>query len=299
MATETSSIDDILAGVKTPAQPETHENQYVEEPPPESNEVEEPESEDSGFERDYIDPNEEADEELTESPAAKEVDEYGNEAPPEKMYTLAELNDAKNKAVRERLARMKEDMTPQQAQQLQQHAQTFNADPNSTESWQDQLEQFVEQTFNKISQKEVARQHQDKERQAHEEFTQKFTDGMGRFGDFREVVGSQPFDDPMTYALRGMKDPAAFAYAASKRHPEELKRISSLSDPYAKMVEMGKLEERMRKKPSSTNAPRPITRTPEDTTSKVKPKETSSSIEDMIARSDARRMAQLKQRRNR
>lgn len=297
MATETSNIDDILMGRSADSQPaapdSTSDVDYeLDEKEGESEPLASP-----GFENDYIDPEEDTESKAGAPSDDKEFDDYGNEKPKERMYTLAELNDAKNQAVRERLARMK--ATPAEAQQLQQQTQSFNADPNSSEPWQEQLESFVEQTFNKISERQVTRQQQEREEAAQEEFREKFTEGMGRFGDFREVVGSQPFDDTMTYALRGMKDPAAFAYAASKRHPDELKRISGLSDPYAKIVEMGKLEERMRKASPGTKAPRPVSRTPEDSTIKIQPKEKEASIESLIARSEAKKLAQLKQRRSR
>lgn len=302
MATETSSIDDILMGGKTDTQPSTPESSLeIDYELDEKESESEPPQSPNGFENDYIDKEEDIEDKAAPPEDDKEFDDYGNEKPKERMYTLAELNDAKNTAVRERLARMKEsNMTPQQAQQLQQQAQSFNADPNSSEPWQAQLENFVEETFNKINQRQVTKQHAEREEAAQEEFREKFTEGMGRFGDFREVVGSQPFDDPMTNALRGMKDPAAFAYAASKRHPDELKRISGLSDPYAKIVEMGKLEERMRKAPVQTKAPRPVSRTSEDTTMKpTANKDKEPSIESLIARNDAKKLAVLKQRRNR
>lgn len=297
MATETSNIDDLLMGGKTdfqPATPESHpEIDYdLDEKESESESLQSP-----GFENDYID-QDESTEEAVAPEADKEFDDYGNEKPKERMYTLAELNDAKNKAVRERISRMKTDgMTQQDAQHLQQQTQSFNADPNSNEPWQEQLESFVEQTFNKISQRQVTQEQQAREAAVQEEFRDRFTQGMERFQDFRDVVGSQPFDDPMTYALRGMKDPAAFAYAASRRHPDELKRISSLSDPYAKIVEMGKLEERMRKAPASTKAPRPVSRTSEDSASKEKPKNSAPSIESLIAQSESKKLAKLNQRR--
>ena len=56
-----------------------------------------------------------------------------------------------------------------------------------------------------------------------------------------------------------MDDPAAFIYAAAKTQAPELERISKLSDPYSQAVELGRLEERMRKSRASVSgAPRPI-----------------------------------------
>ncbi len=119
---------------------------------------------------------------------------------------------------------------------------------------------------------------------------------MDRFTDFREVVGSQPIDDAMTLALRGMGDPSAFIYAASKRHPQEIERIAKLPDPYARMVEMGKLEERMRRNKPSTKAPRPLGRTKEDATTKVTPKQKDTTGDDLLAKADAKRLSTVKTR---
>ncbi len=227
----------------------------------------------------------------------KEYDDYGNTKAKPKTYTEEEVNDRINKAVRERLARLDRNGNNPSTQQVQQQAQqNFEYDPNAEGNWQQQLEVVIEQTVNKLSQKEVNRQQQQREERAQAEFHDKFTQGMDKFSDFREVVGAQPVTDPMTMALRGLKDPASFIYAASKRHPQELARISQLPDPVAQVLEMGKLEERMRKAAPGTKAPR----TKEDAGLPVKDKKNSEpSIEDMIAKADAKRMAQIKQRRSR
>jgi hypothetical protein len=100
----------------------------------------------------------------------------------------------------------------------------------------------------------------------------------------------------MTIATRAMSDPAAFLYAAAKRHPTELQRISNISDPYVQMVEVGRLEERMRKNKPVSKAPRPLTQTREDAT--VEHKEAKEpSIEELMAQADNRRMAKMKARR--
>ncbi len=142
-------------------------------------------------------------------------------------------------------------------------------------------------------------QRQERERQEHraqQEFAQKFTKGMERFGDFREIVGAQPIDDAMTLSLRAMNDPTAFIYAASKRHPKELERISKLPDPYARMVEMGRLEERMRKNKPTTKTPRPLGRTKEDVVMKPVVKEKDTSGDDLLAKADAKRLSQTRAR---
>ena len=102
----------------------------------------------------------------------------------------------------------------------------------------------------------------------------------------------------MTLATRAMADPAAFLYAAAKRNPEELERISKLRDPYAQMTEMGKLEERMRRNKPTTNAPRPLSRTTEDVglPEPKKQNKAEETIEDLIAKADAKKMNGMKGR---
>jgi hypothetical protein len=139
-------------------------------------------------------------------------------------------------------------------------------------------------------------ERQVREQNAEREFHGKFSKGMERFSDFRAVVGSQPVDDAMTLSLRGMADPSAFIYAASKRQPGELKRISELPDPYARMVEMGKLEERMRRNKPTTRTPRPLGRTREDATTKVTPKQKDTTGDDLLAKADAKRLSTVRTR---
>ena len=139
-------------------------------------------------------------------------------------------------------------------------------------------------------------QRQAQEQQAEQAFRQKFTQGMERFSDFREVVGKLPMHDDMTMALRGMNDPTAFIYAAAKRQPGEIERISKLPDPYARMVEMGKLEERMRRNKATTKAPRPLGRTKEDTTARVTPKQKEMTGDDLLAKADAKRLSNVRNR---
>lgn len=304
MATETSSIDDLLMTGKTQSQPEAPEHQpevdmVGEGESPEIN-TSEPEYEPQNY-GEAEDAPEESEGEERESPESPEYDEYGNQKTKPRVYTEEEVNDRINKAVRDRLSRMKgQDQPMPTAQQVQQAQQNFEYNPDAEGSWQQQLEGFVEQTFNKISQRQLTQQQQQREQAAQNEFQEKFTTGRERFGDFRDVVGAQPISDPMTYALRGMKDPAAFIYAASKRQPQELQRIANLSDPYAQMVEMGKLEERMRKTAQGTKAPRPLARTKEDTgMPQAKKKQEGDSIEDLIAKADQKRRAQLTARRGR
>lgn len=294
----TSSIDELLLGGKTAQHPETPEHQHIEEPEA----IEEQESE----EVEYEDEIEEAaslgasDSEEGDEPAKKEreYDEYGTEKEPE------------NEAIRERLARQArkhqteiDQLRSQLAQQgaspqVQQAARDFEYDPDARGDWQQQLASFVKETVNSMSREQEESKSRQQEAQIQAEFEGKFRNGMERFDDFRDVIGSLPFEisNPMTLATRSMENPAAFLYAAAKRNPQELERISKLRDPYAQMTEMGKLEERMRKNKPTTKAPRPLSRTHEDASTPVAKKKTEPSIEDLIAKSDAKRLERVKGR---
>lgn len=296
----TTSIDDLLLGAKTHTQPATPEHQEPvdaldDEPafePAKEMDDQEPQQE--------IEIEEAAEDELPEPEKETAVDEYGNPAPESKTYTEEEVNERINKAIRDRLARLeRNNQQPQQQPQqtaASQAAAGFEYNPDSAQDWQQQLESFVEQTVSKMTGRQQQQQQQQREQQAQAEFEIKFHQGMGKFQDFTDVVGQQPITDAMTIATRAMKDPASFLYAAAKRHASELQRISQLPDQYAQMVEMGKLEERMRKNKEATKAPRPLASTKEDTTLKPVVKK-DDGIDALIAQSDAKRRAQLVARR--
>lgn len=303
---EISNIDDLLMGGKTATQPATPEHQYE----PEEIEEVEPQESEGNFDYDTGDEESESHEEDTqeldkssEEETESHEDEYGNKTEQlsksmqKRLERQAESLRRKHEA---EIAALRQQLAQQGAsQQVQQAAKDFQYDPNDEGTWQQQLAAFVKETVSQMQQEDRRAAQQQEERAAHEEFSKKFTQGMDRFDDFREVVAHQPIDDAMTLALRGMQDPAAFIYAASKRAPQELERISKLRDPYARMVEMGKLEERMRKNKPTTKAPKPLGRTKDDghmPTPKAKKEET---IEDLIAKSEAKKLAQLRARRGR
>lgn len=297
MATETSSIDDLLSG-NVAQSSSTEINEPMENNDYESSDSQ-PVEQDENHEYENESTSEESDSEQQQEEIEEDKlhhDEYGNEKPKPRTYTEEELNERINKAIRERLARGNHQANQQPTeQQMRQHAKDFEYDPDSGDSWQVQLEHFVKQTINKVNHEQIAQQQAIKEQEVENEFRDKFTQGMEKFSDFRDVVGSQPVTDAMTLALRGFKDPASFIYAASKRHPNELQRISQLRDPYSQIVEMGKLEERMRKAPQSTKAPRPVSRSTEDAPIKFKEKSTEPSIEELIAQSESRKLSKIKQ----
>lgn len=294
MATETSSIDDVLATAHLPPKPPVEIVEY-DEPEALGSETAEDEADKKAFSYER-DPDTKDAPEPEPEPLAAETDDYGNEKPKQesKTYTEEEVNERINKAVRERLARMKE--TPPQQPAAQEVKKEFEYNPEAEGNWQQQLESFVEQTVSKMTQKQQQQAQQQREQQAQQEFESKFHDGMSKFPDFVQVMSNQPITDPMTLATRAMSDPAAFLYAAAKRHAPELQRIANLADPYAQMVEMGKLEERMRKGKTVSKAPRPLSQTREDSTISVKEAK-EPSIEEMMAQADARKMAKMKARR--
>jgi hypothetical protein len=293
----TSSIDDLLLGGGNATQPETPEHQHLDGP----EEIEEMDSPDYGLDdeeasQSHEESSDDADDlETSESQAPeKEYDDYGNEKPKPRTYTQEEVNEM----FRRRFKNKPQDEQHAVMQQIQQSGKQFEFDPDSTQSLPQQLESFVEQTVQKMTQKREAEEAQRKDREIQEEFEEKFSSGMQKFHDFRDVMLGLPFEitNPMTLATRSMADPAAFLYAAAKRNPQELERISKLRDPYAQMTEIGKLEERMRRNKPTTKAPRPLGRTQEDSVAPQPKKKTEPSIEDLIAKSDAKRMQRLRGR---
>lgn len=299
-----SSIDDLLMGGSTAQNPMSPEEKFQEEPEPiEDMEHDEPDyGDDPEPEPDHDEPDDSSDEddEPDEKPRKKEteVDEYGNEKEPE------------NEAIRERLARqarkheaelnaLRAQLAQQGAsQQVQQAAKDFEYDPDAAGNWQQQLASFVKQTVQSMNTEQQEAQKRHEEAQVQAEFETKFRDGMNRFDDFSDVITSLPFQitNPMTLATRSMDNPAAFLYAAAKRHPAELERISKIRDPYGQMMEVGKLEERMRRNKPTTKAPRPLGRTQEDATVKSKPKEKDFSGDDLLAKADAKRLSTVRGR---
>lgn len=319
-----SSIDDLLMGVGNSQQPATPEHKEKiqeqqelddkDESAPEYDIEDEntPNSDDSS---DDVDESEDEtddssdDDEPEDRPKGKsepeedDVDEYGNKK--ERMSKgMKERLDRKEKQFQreieqrdQELQALRQQLSQQGAsKEVQQAVKDFKYDPSEEVSWEQQLSDFVKQTVSNMHTEEQQKSRQIQEQNAHREFAQKFTKGMERFSDFREVVGAQPMDDAMTLALRGMADPTAFIYAASKRQPEEIQRISKLPDPYARMVEMGKLEERMRRNKSTTKAPRPLGRTKEDMSAKPVPKQKDVTGDDLLAKADAKRLAKVNAR---
>lgn len=312
-----SSIDDLLMGVgnsQQPATPEHKEKIQEEKEAVEEIEKDVPEydSEDDAVNEESENDEPEDDTDAEDKPEQKstpdedegfEEDEYGNKK--ERMSKgMKDRLDRKEKQhqreIEQRdfeLQQLRQQLANQGAStQVQKAAADFEYNPDDNATWQQQLQDFVKQTVTNMHSDEQKKTREIQEQTAQREFHQKFNKGMERFDDFRKVVGSQPIDDAMTLSLRGMSDPTAFIYAASKRHPQEIERISKLPDPYARMVEMGKLEERMRRNKPTTKAPRPLGRTKEDSTTKVQPKQKDTSGDDLLAKADAKRLSTVRTR---
>ena len=203
------------------------------------------------------------------------IDEYGNPVGKTKLYTEEEVNQR----IRERLSRGKykdEQQQPQQnftKQQVNQaNADGFQHDDNSEESWEVQLEQFIDRTIQKKQVQQAEQQWRQSEYAKQAAFEDKFTSGMNKYQDFHQVIAPirDKITDTMMMATRSMDNPAAFVYAASKLHPKEIERISTINDPYAQASEIGRLHERMiKERKSITSAPKPLSSPKGDISGKV------------------------------
>ncbi len=198
-----------------------------------------------------------------------ETDDYGNEIPKARTYTEEDVN----RMMRERFGRGQYANQPAATpQQVQQAAQDFKPDPASTESWETQLDTYIDrrlETREKQRNQEVwQRQEQDKQMA----FQAKFTTGMEKYKDFRESVQNLPITDSMMLATRDMKDPAAFLYAAAKRYPDEIKQIANIQDAYGQAAAIGRLEEKLRKTKNISKTAVPLQSVSGDITGKVQPK---------------------------
>jgi len=288
MTHETSSIDDILASTAMGNSPNAVENKPDIEA--QTSVADSPQQE-----VDQISPSEPAGlsepEAIENTDVSSETDDYGNERAPSRTYTEEEVNERINRAMRERMARERQNhgqINAQNAQNMQNQPQ--NSSQGQNEDWRQELDSYIDSRMEaRVAQQ--AREAQVRQEQAAQaEFEGKFRAGMGRFSDYVQVVGSQPITDAMTVASRAMSDPAAFFYAASKRAPQELQRISQIQDQYAQMVEIGKLEERMRQsRPSvTTKTPKPIGRAQEDSAIPYKSDTREPTIEEQIAAHEAK-----------
>lgn len=215
-------------------------------------------------------------EEVAPEVSETETDDYGTtiEKKPEKVYTESEVQQM----IRDRLSRGQNKQVEPPVQQ-----QTANEDSGD---WESQLESFVEQTLTKREQKFQQEQWEHNQQLEQANFEIKFNSGAAKYGDFGEVVMGKALTPQMVSATKGMSDPAAFIYAAAKTQAGELERISKISDPMSQAVEIGKLEERMKRSRSTTSsAPKPIAAVKGDSVEKVKPR----NVDDILMAEDRAR----------
>lgn len=257
-----NKIDDILVGV-TPKTPEFSEE-------PKEIEQDAPEAEELNSEPAELKEEPEAKEPESKEPKDKEeeahLDEYGNEVEKPRLYTDEDVQ----RMIRERMQRGN---VQSSSPEVQQAAKDFQADPGNPDDWEVQLEAFIEKKLDKLEKKKqtVAWQEQEREKQAN--FEVNFTHGMQKYKDFKETVGKMPVTDSVMMATRDMKDPAAFLYAATKLHPEEFRRIADMKDPFSQAMELGKLDEKMRKTRAISKAAPPLAPTKGDMGAKYIPKQ--------------------------
>jgi len=246
-----------------PEQPDNDEPEgEIEHEEPEQPEAEAPEPDNEAKtqpsqRRDAKEPTAESDsKEVTSTEQSASVDEYGNPVAKPKLYTDEDVQ----RMMRERLSRGNHQQQPVQQQPPPDNraADGFEVDPNNPNTWEQQLEEFIDKTIQKkqgraqreaMEREEIGRQN---------EFETKFNAGIGRYSDFMETVKGKPLTDSMMMATRNMKDPAAFVYAACKSYAKELQQIASIPDPYYQAAEIGRLEERMKKAKAISKAPRPL-----------------------------------------
>ena len=250
---DAKSIDDLLVASQNPDYeiPEVAEVKH--DAPDEA-----PKAEDTGTAEDSSEYESEKaqdkEDKASETHEAADVDEYGSEIAKPKMYTEMEVNAM----IRDRLSRGRNSDQPTN-QQVKEAAKDFVADPNSEETWEDQLGSFIDSRLDSRERKVTERQWQEQQQQVQADFEVKFSTGMNRHKDFAGVVGGKPITDSMMLAVRNMENPASFMYAACKLHPKEVERISRLPDAFQQAAEIGRLEERMKKTRGVTTASKPLT----------------------------------------
>jgi hypothetical protein len=153
---------------------------------------------------------------------------------------------------------------------VKKEAENFKADPNSEETWESQLEQFIDRRLESRDRESRERQWREEENARQVDFESKFTAGVNKYHDFEQVVSGKPIDGKMMLAIRGLENPAAFIYGAAKMHPQELERISRISDQYQQAAEIGRLHERMVKtRVAHSAAAKPLEAPKGDMSSKV------------------------------
>jgi hypothetical protein len=192
----------------------------------------------------------------TETPSADEVNDYGivEVKKPQKMYTEEEFNAR----IRDRLSRVKQQpAAPEPVKEVV-------ASTDENEPWQVEMKDFIKKTNEEERQQEnnrIMRQEAEREQL---EFQDKFDRGVSKYQDFSDVTYGKSITQAMMIATKELENPADFIYAACKLYPDEVSRIASITNPLKQLVEVGKLDERMRKSTKATSAPRPLGRITSD-----------------------------------
>jgi hypothetical protein len=182
-------------------------------------------------------------------PLDSPIDEYGNPVEKPKMYSEDDLN----RLMRDRMSRGRYAEQPLPQQQPQPQTQ------EPQEDWQRELKTFVKQTMTEAQREAQQEQWQREEAMRQAEFEDRFTTGMNKYQDFKDVIRGKSITNSMMLAARNLENPAAFVYGACKLHPQEVDRISRINDPYAQAAEVGRLHEKMVKQhQAASKAPRPL-----------------------------------------
>lgn len=208
----------------------------------------------------------------------EQVDEYGNKISTEKrLYTQEEVNQI----MRDRAARgRQQEQATTAPEKTQGETKTdTNTDSNGEKSWQDELNEHIDQRILTRTEKEQQRAWEAEQQREQEAYQERFTASTRKYADFESTVQGKPITASMMIATKSMDDPAAFLYAACKQHPQELERIAKITDPYAQIAEVARLEERMKRPKKVTAAPAPTTKITGDQTDAM-PKQ---SIDSLIA----------------
>lgn len=281
-AAEARSIDDTLSKVISQqlsgtAEPPPVVENPVPEPAPQQEVAPVPEPEKPAEPAPEAPPAEAATaEETPAQPADQTIDEYGNPIAKPRMYTEDEVQEM----MRQRFNRTRQAQEQQSRQQPppQQHEQPVQPEANG-EEWESQLNQFIDRRVDQREQERQEKAWREEENARQSEFEDKFTSGMNRYSDFRQVTANMPITDAMMIAARDVENPAALIYGICKMYPQEVKRIASLH-PMSQAAEMGRLHERMLKHGKTVSAaPKPMPSVKGDMP--VKQHETAS-IEDRI-----------------
>lgn len=266
---EKKNIDDLLMQVDLT--PDSLQDETPAATEPENNERQEDNNDANESTPDYgLNESNSSDDSEEEST----FDDYGQKTnKKEKLYTQAEVEQMMRDRNKRGEFAKKEDSS---------HEEPRNDGHNDDESegWEEQFETLVDKSITKREKKIQEQQWKQRAEQEQAEFEIKFNTGAAKYSDFESVVIGKPITAQMAMATKAMKDPAAFIYAAAKTQAHELDRISKIVDPLVQAVEIGKLEERMRKgRVSNTAAPKPMDGVKGDVAhDKVKPR----SVDDIL-----------------